>query len=138
MDHALYPVAIALSAIGVANSLYFIFAQYGGVSASRGAESGTCKTVLETRYSGVLGVPNSFFGLLFYALVAVVCLVSWRTGSPSLVPYAFVASMLALLVSIYLAHALVYRLRMPCRLCFLSHAINLLLVMLFAVIALER
>jgi uncharacterized membrane protein len=132
MNLTLHIAAIALSLIGAVNSLYFILAQYGGARASCEAEMGACNTVLETPYARVFGIPNSVIGLLFYALVVVVCVVSRRTGSKVLLLYGLAASVMALPVSLYLAYALVYRLRRPCRLCFLSHAINLALVVLFA------
>jgi uncharacterized membrane protein len=132
MNVVLYTAAIALSVIGASNGLYFILAQYRGTSASCETEVGACETVLETPYARLFRVPNSVVGLLFYGLIALVCAVSWRTGSIALLPYAFAASVVALLVSVYLAYALVYRLHRPCRLCFLSHGINLLLVVLLA------
>ena len=136
---------IALSAAGLADSLYFTLVQYGrmrpdsrmipGVCRMRESE---CRSLLDTRYARVLGLPNSLFGLPFYAFTAAVCLLCRTTGCRFLLPYALAACIAAFLLSAYLFDALVRKLRRRCPLCFLSHAINAALVVLFALLVDSR
>jgi uncharacterized membrane protein len=131
MYYALLTAGITLSLIGLADSIYFILAQY----VSRGQK--TCDLLLDTPCARLFGIPNSVIGLIFYSGIAAACAVSWLTGQRSLLPYALAAAVVALCVSLYLAYALLFKLRRVCRLCFLAHAINALLVVVLAALVLR-
>ena len=80
------------------------------------------------------GLPNSVFGLGFYAFTGLAAVVCWATGSGILPLYALAAAVVAMLVSGYLFYALVWRLRRRCPLCFAAQGVNAGLVVLLAVV----
>ncbi|MDO8683227.1 MAG: vitamin K epoxide reductase family protein [Armatimonadota bacterium] len=130
---------LLLSLAGLADSLYFTLVYYGYmrpdarfIPAICQMENSACKTVLESKYARVFSIPNSLLGLPYYALTASICLIHWIYGTWLLLPYALIASAIAVAFSAYLTRALIYKLRQPCPLCFLAHAINLLLLALLA------
>jgi uncharacterized membrane protein len=74
------------------------------------------------------GVPNATFGIIYYALVAVAMLF---IGAPGVRPAVLGAAGLAAAVSVYLAYSLLYVTRMPCTNCWIGHAVNWTLFVLF-------
>ena len=82
----------------------------------------TCQLVLETPRAKLFGVPNSVYGIGLYLYLALFFL-----GVPLWWGVAFVATALAVFRSIYLAYSLLFVTRVPCVLCFTSHAVNLIL-----------
>jgi uncharacterized membrane protein len=89
-------------------------------------EEKSCLLVLDTPRAKIFGVPNSAFGIGLY-LYIVLDLFYF----PPLL--GFILMSLALLRSFYLAYSLLFITRIPCRLCFTSHAINLVLFMIYLV-----
>jgi uncharacterized membrane protein len=76
----------------------------------------------------VFGIPNFSLGLVFYlALIVAVVL-------PELLEKAYLllvaAAGLAAATSLFLSYALLFRLKARCVLCFICHALNLLIVLL--------
>lgn len=131
-----------MSLVGLADSGYFTLVYYGRMPADSHLipktcrmEQGACRTVLNSEYARVFRVPNSLLGLVYYAftIVAAVMLIC---GDRGLLAYAFVASLVSVAFSAYLAVALVSRVRLPCPLCFLAHGVNLALLVLLSVLAL--
>lgn len=119
-----------LSAIGLGISIYFSLAFYGIIRTNEkllpavvcSPEEGACLTVLGFPDAKVFGVPNSLLGNLFYlALLVLVALgPDWRL----LWGLSAAAAWFAFLFSLYLIYALFFRIKIPCPLCLLSHAIN--------------
>jgi uncharacterized membrane protein len=126
-----------LSLIGFLISLYFTLVYYQRIPANyylvpricRMKES-TCQTVLSTRDARVFGIPNSALGVLYYGIVFLIALVGgWDVGS--LVHRLFLwISILVLLLSVYLSYSLLFRIKIVCPLCFVSHGINVLIALL--------
>ncbi|MBI2619279.1 MAG: vitamin K epoxide reductase family protein [Ignavibacteriales bacterium] len=91
-------------------------------------EKGTCDTILHTREAKILGIPNFYLGLLYYAVLLWV----------SLDPEAFdmlssqirFASGGTVLLGIILTYSLLYKLKVNCVLCFASHILNFILFLL--------
>lgn len=80
----------------------------------------SCLTVLETPRAKMFGIPNSAMGVGMYLyLLADIFLFPPQPG--------MILLTLAMLRSIYLAYSLVFVTKIPCPLCFTSHAINLIL-----------
>lgn len=73
-----------------------------------------------------LGLPNAFFGMLFYGFLAAA--IWFATGALWYVLAA--AAFAAAATSLYLAYNLVFVTRMWCPYCWASHAINWLLLSL--------
>ena len=75
------------------------------------------------------GVPNSVIGLFYYPAVLAV---SWLAHARVLFILALAASMLAAVVSMFLAYSLMYVTKRSCPYCFTAHAVNLALVIALA------
>ena len=89
-------------------------------------------SVVETPRARVVGgVPNAALGLAYYAALAI-SLAFLQV--PGVWLAAFIASVAAALVSVYLAYSLLFVTRMPCAYCWTSHAVNaaLVVVLVFA------
>jgi uncharacterized membrane protein len=79
-----------------------------------------CMTVLGTPRAKLFGIPNSAFGIaLYFYLILDLFLF------PPVI--AFIALGFALARSVYLAYSLLFITKIPCPLCFTTHAINLIL-----------
>ena len=120
-----------LAATGFVISLYFTGVFYGRIPAdvfwmpqvcrmTRGA----CLSVLDTPRAKLFGLPNSLFGLFAYAYF--ILDLFFFPPVPGLVLAA-----VAFARSLYLACSLAFVTRLPCPLCWTSHAINLLLFLIY-------
>jgi len=87
----------------------------------------TCRSVLDHPDSRVAGIPNSVPGLVYYSVVCVAAVAGFP--APLRVPL-LVAAWAAVALGLYLTYSLVFRVRVACRLCLASHAINLTLALL--------
>ncbi len=92
-------------------------------------DPGACAMVLETSQARLFGVPNFDLGILFYIGLLGSALLSnvWSELHTML----FMGSIVTVVMGFYLSYVLIFKLRVPCRLCFASHAINLLIFVLF-------
>jgi uncharacterized membrane protein len=84
----------------------------------------TCVSVLDTPRAKMAGIPNSVFGLFVYAYLALDAIVF-----PPYLGFLLITASLAR--SIYLAYSLLFITRIPCKLCFTAHALNLALFLLY-------
>ena len=124
---------VLLSCVGLWISIYFtgVYCQWFSPHAlwipkvCRLTEK-SCLTVLDTPRAKIFGVPNSAFGIVIYSYL----ILGAFFFSP-MIGLALIS--LALLRSLYLAYSLIFITKIPCVLCFTSHAINLLLFLLHLV-----
>ena len=135
-------VAAVLSLAGLANALYFTLAYYGRVRKARwvperfcARRDSSCVTVLQTPYASLLGVPNSLLGIAYYLLV-----VDWaRTGRTLAWEWLDLTltavSVMTVAFGFYLIHALRWKLRTHCPLCYAAHAVNLALLVLIILLS---
>ena len=87
-------------------------------------------SVVQSRRARLLGgIPNAAFGLVYYPAVVLAVAVGGRL--PLLL--ALLASLAAAAMSIVLAYSLLFVTRRWCTFCWLSHAINWLLVVVLLV-----
>ncbi|MGP6159228.1 MAG: vitamin K epoxide reductase family protein [Vulcanimicrobiaceae bacterium] len=84
-------------------------------------------SVVMTPRARALGVPNAWFGLAYYALLAAA---TPLLGIPAIWWAALGASLAAAAFSLFLAYSLLFVTRMPCVYCWTSHAVNWLLPLL--------
>ena len=129
-------IVTGLAAIGLLVSVYFTGVAYRWfppdvrwVPNVCRLDEATCASVVFTPQARLVGVPNSLLGIAWYAalLVGVATGVVWRPPYHAL--YLAAASLTVAFAG-YLTHALVRVLRVGCRLCFASHAINATLLAL--------
>ncbi len=130
-------LAAVLAVVGLGISVYMTLAYYRRFRQGHGVACpvrGACASVLETEQARVFGVPNSLLGILFYA-GTLGCLAGRQaTGRTEWIAAAFAGAVLATGFGVALAYALLFRLRLSCPLCWTSHAINALLVVLFGML----
>lgn len=123
-----------LAFVGFLDALYFVLVDRGLMKPDDRLvppvcrmDEATCARIIETRYARVFGVPNAVFGLAWYLLVG-------GAASYALVEDAFpfclgflVVAAGTVALSVYLAWALLAKLKTVCVLCFAGHAVNLLI-----------
>ena len=80
-------------------------------------EANGCRILFRTRMAALLGVPNSFLGVLYYPLVAAGLLAGWN------VSLLMAGASAAGAMSIYLAYILI-RDELDCRICWAGHVAN--------------
>jgi len=123
-----------LAVAGWAFSFYFLRVLDGKMSPSawwfpavfRMPEGG-CQTMVETPYGRILGKPNAFWGNIYYPFILIVIGFSGTElidRSLLLIPALF-----AMILSLFLLRGL-YRLRTPCLVCFATHTVNFLILIL--------
>lgn len=90
----------------------------------------TCASVVFTDQARVFGPPNSVFGQVYYAALIAAALAGLLGKAPWSHGLLAAAAVTVCLAG-YLTYSLMWVLRVPCRLCFMSHAIN---VVIFALL----
>jgi uncharacterized membrane protein len=114
-------LVLALCAVG----LYVSLRMQGKIQrASRGELSEP--SVVQTPRAMLVGrTPNSTIGIAYYALLGAA---SFFLSAPVVHTVALVASILAALMSVYLAYSLLFVTKMPCAYCWTGHVVNWLLL----------
>ena len=120
---------LLLTAIGLVISSYFSAIAYHWVqpnarwipSFCRLGEQ-TCASIVFTPRARVLGPPNSVLGQIFYVALLGGVVFGWLDG-PLLAGY-LAASSVTVGMAVYLSYSLLFITKVPCVLCFTSHAIN--------------
>jgi uncharacterized membrane protein len=110
-------VITVLCAIGFYASVFMLSKS---VRAAKG-ELREPSVVQTPRATLFLGVPNAFFGLLYYAGLAAV---SWSTRATVPLALALAASVLAAATSAYLAYSLLFVTKRSCPYCWSAHIVN--------------
>ncbi len=87
----------------------------------------TCRSVLDHPDSRVAGIPNSVPGLVYYCVVCIAAVAGFP--APLRLPL-LVSAWAAVALGLYLTYSLIFRVRVACRLCLASHAVNLALALL--------
>jgi uncharacterized membrane protein len=128
---------LVLAAVGFAISAFFTLITYGVVPLGGRSvrqicrmDRDTCITVLGHPDARIVGVPNSLIGMLFYILV--VASAAAGMGS-ALWLAALIASWIAVGLGVYLVHSLLFKLRIPCVLCYTAHGLNLIIALLMLI-----
>ena len=85
----------------------------------------TCATIVFTPRARVFGLPNSVLGQVFYAALVIGALTGRFEGGP--LTLYLLASLVTVALGAYLTYSLLFLTRVPCKLCFTSHFINLVI-----------
>ena len=127
MTSALY----LLSATGLLISLYFLLVFYKLIPPNASyipqfcrLDERTCETILHTPYARLLGIPNFYPGIIFYILVIVF------SSDSGAIHTLLGLSGVTVLAGMYLSYALLFKLKVPCVLCFTSHGLNVAIFVL--------
>ena len=131
MEMLLNFVTVCLSVLGLWISVYFTGVYYRWFSPDvrwmpqvcRMTDK-SCRTVLDTPRAKLFGVPNAVFGIAayLYVILNVFFFPAWL---------GLLILSLALLRSLYLAYSLLFVTKIPCPLCFTTHAVNLILFLIY-------
>ena len=126
-----------LGALGFLISLYFTLVYHNKLRPDQWfipricrMDESTCRYIIRTPYSKVLGVQNSVLGLIYYVCVMAIALGSSVQATGLFYELVIAISIGTFLFSIYLTYSLLVKLRMNCILCFASHALNMLIMLL--------
>ncbi|MGA9408202.1 MAG: vitamin K epoxide reductase family protein [Bacteroidota bacterium] len=118
---------------GFAIALYFSLSYYRVVDADNKwipsfcrMEKGACIRILDTPEAKVFGIPNSVLGVFYYGAILFVPIQRFDA-------LFLIASIFSVGLGMYLVHALVFRLKTHCPLCYTAHGINLVIANLFIV-----
>ncbi len=120
-----------LGFVGLLISLYFLLVYKGFLGSSETflpkkiCSKGSCHDLLKTGFSKVFRVPNFILGIVYYTLIILYQFL------PFLKPMFAPLGVFVALFSIYLAYALVFKLKTSCVLCFASHIINVTIAAVF-------
>ena len=94
----------------------------------------TCATIVFTPRARVLGVPNSVLAQLFYPVIAAGTVEGFLFTFP-IFHLSLLASLVTVLLGLFLTYSLLFLTRVPCILCFTSHGINFII---FGLLILEK
>jgi uncharacterized membrane protein len=127
---------VLLSVVGLLISSYFTAIAYRWIAPDarwmpavcRLGER-TCASIVFTPRARLFGVPNSVLGQAFYLTLVTAVSSGWLARDPVYALVA-VASGVTVAVGAYLSYSLLFITRVPCLLCFVSHAINLVVFVL--------
>lgn len=140
MNPARRSLLIVLLAVGLVLSILLLLAHHGeGPAASavsavcgEGKESG-CAVVNTSRYSIFAGVPVAAFGIIFYASLALLAILTLFAGPeafPSAQALLVGALGLGLLVDLALLGVQAFAIRAYCKLCVSTYAVNIAALLL--------
>ncbi len=123
-------IVFALSVVGLTISSYFTAVAYRWIRADemwipsfcRLGEQ-TCASIVFTPRARVFGPPNSLLGQIYYLALLVGTPRGLLDQPPTLWLYLG-ASLLTVVLGVYLSYSLLFVTRVPCKLCFASHGIN--------------
>lgn len=138
--HGLAAAILVFAVVGFLDSLYFVLVAYRLMRPDPRwlppvcrMDEASCARIVDTREGRLFGVPNGLLGLAYYGLVAAAATVAVATGRWIACAFLVAFASLSMSTSVYLAWALIARLRVVCAFCFLAHALNLALLILIVV-----
>ena len=92
----------------------------------------TCASIVFTPRARVFGIPNSLLGQVFYLALLTAVVGDFLFTKPFVYVY-LLASLVTVLLGMYLSYSLLFITRVPCKLCFTSHGINLVIFILLVI-----
>ncbi len=92
----------------------------------------TCASIVFTPRARVFGLPNSLLGQVFYLALLTAVGGDFLFTKPFVYVY-LLASLVTVLLGMYLSYSLLFMTRVPCKLCFTSHGINLVIFILLVI-----
>jgi uncharacterized membrane protein len=92
----------------------------------------TCASIVFTPRARVFGLPNSLLGQVFYLALLTAVVGDFLFTKPFVYVY-LLASLVTVLLGMYLSYSLLFMTRVPCKLCFTSHGINLVIFILLVI-----
>ncbi len=94
-----------------------------------------CNSVSSSPYSSVLGIPLAVWGAVYYgalALLGIGSLIFRKDCGRVFIRWAFLLALAGLVVDLYLAHTMIFKIRAVCGLCLATYGINVALILILA------
>lgn len=135
------PAIIGLLALlGLADSSYLALVHYGLLGSATletsgvcNLAAGSCADVIASPQSTFLAIPHALLGAAYFAVLAGAAMIRLLVGT-WYAPWEMLGFVVAgLAFSAYLTQELVLRLHVPCAFCLTAHAINAVIVALYAI-----
>lgn len=125
------PLVIALSALGLILSAYLTYLHFTEAQAAFCSEGSACDEVRQSDFASILGIPVALFGMLGYALIIVLSLISISKKRRWLLLYIFALG--GVTFSAYLTYVELFVINAICTYCVLSALIMtaIFLILLF-------
>jgi uncharacterized membrane protein len=124
----LVALTLALAFLGIADAWYLAqhaltnTALYCGIDT--GALSG-CNTVAQSTYSHFFGIPLGVYGVIYYAVVFIICAILYTTHHPPLTRLLFILGVIGALFSFYFVGLQIFVIKAVCVYCFASFFLSL-------------
>jgi len=112
LDKRLRIIALLLAVFGIGITTYLTYIKYKGIEPTCSIVHG-CEVVLSSKYSSLLGVPLSVFGLIGYAAIALGLVIDGERGRTLAAFFALVG----MLQSLYLLYREIFTLDAFCMWC---------------------
>lgn len=93
-------------------------------------EEGACNYIIHTPDASVLGIPNFVLGLFYYSGIIIIEYVFPEQTHEFLYQGISAVSAGVVLLGCYLSYSLIVKLKTTCVLCFTSHGLNLIIMIL--------
>lgn len=127
---------ISLSVVGLLISAYFalvyrniIRPDNAWIPAFCRINEQSCGSILRTPEAKIIRIPNFYLGIGYY--IGLIVLSFFPSIIQEFLLELRVLSGFTVFVGIILTYSLIWRIRVPCVLCFTSHAMNLVLFVMF-------
>ena len=127
---------LVVSAAGFVIATYFTAVAYRWIRADEKwipafcrMEEQTCASIVFTPQARVFGLPNSVLGMVFYAAVLGGTPVGLLDRQPIWLLFIG-ASVVSVALGLYLAYSLLFVVKVPCKLCFTAHGINMVILVI--------
>jgi uncharacterized membrane protein len=129
----------ACSGLGLLISLYFNLVYYGIIGPDQWfiprvcrMEEGVCHYIIHTSEAKALGVPNFVLGIIYYCSLIMLNVIEIQKHE-LLYQIVSALSVGVVLLGGYLTYALLFKLRTNCVLCFTSHGLNFVIMILLII-----
>lgn len=129
---------IGLTLVGLAISIYFtmVYLDITNPKIDTWAkvcrmDSKVCERVIGTPPSHQFGVANFILGIFYYGSLLLFAISPFQ-WTDFFYPIFLILSWAVVIFSLYLAIQLIYFFKIPCKLCLLSHGINLAIAVLLS------
>lgn len=125
---------LLLSVMGLYVSVYFTLVYYGLIRPDAKyvpqlcrLDEGGCRRLLDHRHARLLAVPNSLLAILYYGAIILGITLAVDSGIMVWITYV---SWFVVAVGLFLIYSLFFVVKTRCVLCFLSHALNVLIAII--------
>lgn len=140
MKQAVPAIIGLLALLGLADSSYLALVHYGVLSPTTVETSGVCRLaagacedVITSSQSTFFGIPHALLGASYFAVLVGAAMIRLLIGR-WYAQWEMLGFLIAgLAFSAYLTQELILRLHVPCAFCLTAHAINAVIVALYAI-----